>query len=110
MKISIAYHPDLSYPEKGFVDARKMEAYTETRIMAALKGVSVSAEDTLLYICFHVDVPVKTIVASMVILSCIQKKFPEYKPTAIFINTLPSPSLEIDIEFGNFRDIGKAFI
>jgi len=109
VKITIPYTPDFSQPEKGFVDAKKMQLLTEQRIMEQLDQISSCPEASLLYICFHVDLPIKTVLASVVILNCIKKKFPDYQPKAMFINTLPSPALAIDIEFGNFRDIARAF-
>jgi len=64
----------------------------------------------LLHILFYVDEPIKVIVASMEVLSCIAKRFPDYRPKAILSNTVPAAKLAIEIEFGSFRDIGKGFV
>ena len=63
----------------------------------------------LLYILFYVDEPIKVILASMEVLNCITKRFPEYRPKSILTNTIPSPMQAIEIEFGSFRDIGREF-
>ena len=107
MKTTIAYHPGFN---DFYVDAKKMELNVERTVMAGLEGISLGAEDTLVNITYRVDVPVKIVVASTVLLACITKRFPKFRPKAMLIHSVPSPALAIDIEFGSFRDIGRAFV
>ena len=109
MKLQILCHSDLINTtvadEKKEITNPKAEKIIEER----LRSLSGCPNGSLLYICFNTDRPIKAISAGMVVLGCIKKKFPQYAPSAVLINTLPSQKLTIEIEFGSFMDIGKAF-
>lgn len=98
------YHPGL---ESMDVNAKKMELQTEPAIMKALEEINPTAESSLVSICFQIDIKINCIVAGVVILHCIEKKFPEFRPKALYINTVPSPAMSVEIEFGSFRDMAR---
>lgn len=110
MKITIPYQPELWQAGNGPVDTKTLQDRTEKIVMKGLGTMASCPEARLLYVCFQGEGPVKIIMLGVVILSCIQKKFPEYQPRALWINRLPSKSQSIEIEFANFRDIGRSVV
>jgi len=110
MKISIPYNPALSSTETSRERKEKRDTEVAQAIKEQLDTISVGPEDSLLHICFLVDTPIRVIIACMFVLRCIRERFPHYEPKAVLINTMPSPSLAVEIEFGSFRDIGRSFV
>ena len=110
MKITIPYEPALASDGKSYGEVKTREIELEQAIKRELQEVSVSNEDTLLHICFRVDTPIRGLAACMFLLRCIRERFPQYEPKAMLVQTVPSVTLAVDIEFGSFRDIGKGFI